>query len=66
MAAIEIAPRPGQVGARGFEAMKKAWLKGLMLRVTGDTLAFSPPLIAENHDIDKIFEIVSEVLRELD
>jgi adenosylmethionine-8-amino-7-oxononanoate aminotransferase len=37
-----------------------------MLRVTGDTLAFSPPLIAENHDIDKIFEIVQSVLKELD
>ena len=66
VAAIEVAPRPGAVGARGYEAMKKAWHKGLMLRVTGDTLAFSPPLIAENHDIDKIFEIVQSVLKELD
>jgi beta-alanine--pyruvate transaminase len=66
VAAIEIAPRPGAVGARGYEAMKKAWHKGLMLRVTGDSLAFSPPLIAENHDIDKIFEIVQSVLKELD
>jgi beta-alanine--pyruvate transaminase len=66
VAAIEIAPRPGAVGARGYEAMKNAWHKGLMLRVTGDTLAFSPPLIAEKHDIDKIFEIVQSVLKELD
>jgi beta-alanine--pyruvate transaminase len=60
VAAIEIAPRPGD------EAMKKSWHKGLMLRVTADTLAFSPPLIAEKHDIDKIFEIVQSVLKELD
>ena len=66
VAAIEIAPRPGAVGARGYEAMKKAWHKGLMLRVTADTLAFSPPLIAEKHDIDKIFEIVQSILKELD
>ena len=66
VAAIEIAPRPGAVGARGYEAMKKSWHKGLMLRVTADTLAFSPPLIAEKHDIDKIFEIVQSVLKELD
>ena len=66
VAAIEIAPRPGAIGARGYEAMKIAWHKGLMLRVTGDTLAFSPPLIAEKHDIDKIFEIVQSVLKELD
>ena len=66
VAAIEIAPRPGAVGARSYEAMKSAWHKGLMLRVTGDTLAFSPPLIAEKHDIDKIFEIVQSVLKELD
>ena len=46
--------------------MKIALHKGLMLRVTGDTLAFSPPLIAEKHDIDKIFEIVQTVLKELD
>ena len=66
VAAIEIAPRPGAVGARGYEAMKKSWHKGLMLSVTADTLAFSPPLIAEKHDIDKIFEIVQSVLKELD
>lgn len=33
--AIELAPRDGAPGARGFEAMKMAWDAGLMIRVTG-------------------------------
>jgi beta-alanine--pyruvate transaminase len=36
-----------------------------MVRVTGDTLAFSPPLIIEETHIEQLLESVRRVLRSL-
>src|SRR5262249_11328934 len=36
--AVELAPRPGEPGKRGFEAFLKALDKGVLYRATGDTL----------------------------
>jgi adenosylmethionine-8-amino-7-oxononanoate aminotransferase len=35
-----------------------------MVRMAMDTFEFSPPLIATREDIDRIFEIVSAVIRD--
>ena len=66
VAAIEVAPRPGAVGARGYEAMKKAWDLGLMVRANGDTLAFSPPLIIKENQVDEMFTKVKKALEQVD
>jgi len=64
IAAIELAPRPGAaVGARGLDAHIAAFEKGLYMRVTGDILAFAPPLIVEKAQIDQIFTTAREVLK---
>lgn len=64
--AIELAPREGEApGARGSEAMKRAWAEGLMIRVTGDIIALSPPLIITEPEVAKLFEMLSKVLRTL-
>jgi beta-alanine--pyruvate transaminase len=60
--AIEMAPRPGQPGARAFEAFLECFQRGLLLRVTGDTIALSPPLIVEKPEIDRMAETVRAVL----
>lgn len=65
VAGIELSSRPGAIGARAYEVMKAAWEKGLMVRVTGDVLAFSPPLIIDKAQIDQLFEITADVLREV-
>ena len=65
-AGIELASRPGKVGARAYDVMKAGWEKGLMIRVTGDTLAFSPPLIASRQEIERIFAITAEAIREVE
>jgi beta-alanine--pyruvate transaminase len=40
-----ISPAPGAPGARAYEAMDRAFHdEGLMIRITGDTIALSPPL----------------------
>ena len=65
MAAIELSPRPDAPGARGYEAMVGALAAGAMVRFTGDTLAFSPPLIITEDEIGKLFAIVRSVLETL-
>ncbi len=65
MAAVELAPRDGAVGARGYEAMVKAFESGLLVRLTGDALAFSPPLIVSEAQIDRMFDMVGSILKHL-
>jgi beta-alanine--pyruvate transaminase len=62
MGAIELEPRPGKPGARAYEAFLKCFEAGVLVRYTGDTLAFSPPLIVEKAQIDRIFETVRAAL----
>ncbi|MEN9774100.1 MAG: hypothetical protein RL322_1170 [Pseudomonadota bacterium] len=63
--AIELEPRAGAPGARAFDAMRAAFEAGLMIRVTGDIIALSPPLIIEPAHIDRLFSTLERVLREL-
>jgi beta-alanine--pyruvate transaminase len=63
--AVELAPRAGAAGARGFEAFEKCWDRGVYVRPIGDTLAFCPPLIAEAKHLDQLFDTVAEVLKGL-
>jgi beta-alanine--pyruvate transaminase len=65
IAAIELEPRPGAPGARGFDAHLKAFEKGLYMRVTGDTIALAPPLIVKQAEMDQLFGTVREVLKTL-
>jgi len=63
--AIELAPREGAPGARAFDAMKQAWDKGLMIRVTGDIIALSPPLIISEDEISTLFNGLKDILKNL-
>ena len=60
--AIELAPRPGQPGARAYEALVECFRRGLLIRTTGDTIALSPPLIVEKPEIDRMAETLRAVL----
>ena len=63
-AGIDLASRPGAVGERGYEAMERAFHdEDLVIRITGDTLAIAPPLIASEAEIGEIFEKVGRVIR---
>ena len=66
MGAIDLAPRLGAPGARGYAALLGGLANGLLLRASGDTLAFSPPLIVSADQIGEIFEIVGKVLKTID
>jgi len=63
MGAVEFLPIQGQPGARGAEIIQKCFEAGVMVRVTGDTIAFSPPLIIEEDHIRHAVETLRKVLR---
>ena len=63
--AIELAPRPGEPGKRGYEVFTAAWAAGVLVRATGDTIAISPPLIVEPAQIEQIAETLAGILRKL-
>jgi beta-alanine--pyruvate transaminase len=66
MGAVELSPREGAPGTRGYHALVKCFEAGVLIRYTADTLAFSPPLIVEKAQIDRVFETVRKVLQTLD
>ncbi len=65
VAGIELAPREGAPGQRAYEVFQRCFERGVLIRYTGDTLAFSPPLIIQEAQIAQIFETVSEALHEV-
>ena len=60
VAGIELAPREGAPGKRGFEVFVDCFDKGLGVRVTGDVLALSPPLIVEHAQIEAMVNMLGE------
>ena len=66
IAGIELASIPGKPGARAFNAFKKAFADGVLIRTTGDIIALSPPLVLEKHHIDELFGKLAAVLKNLD
>jgi beta-alanine--pyruvate transaminase len=63
MAAIELEPRDKAPGARAMEAFRRAFDAGLLLRITGDTIALSPPLIVEEAQIGRMFGQLGDILQ---
>jgi beta-alanine--pyruvate transaminase len=66
IAAIELAPRAGAPGARALDAHIKAFEQGAYIRVAADIIALAPPLIIAKSDIDRLFDIVRDVLKTTD
>lgn len=64
--AIDLASRPGAIGERGQDIFRAAYDDGLLIRVTGDTIALSPPLIITESQIGEIAERIRTLLRRLD
>src|SRR5438128_6625773 len=63
-AGIDLAPRPEQPGKRGFDSLNSAFHDNdLMLRIAGDTLALTPPLIVSEDQIGEINEKLAKVIR---
>ncbi len=59
---IELAPLEGRPGTRGSDVYRLAFDQGLLVRVTGDTIALSPPLIITERQIDEIVEKLGDAI----
>ncbi len=63
-AGIDLAPDPAGPGARGFAVMERAFHDhDLVVRVSGDTLALSPPLLIGADDISTLVERLDRAIR---
>ena len=65
-AAIELEPRDGAAGSRGFDVYCKCFEEGCLTRVTGDIIAIAPALIAKREHVDRLVETLGKVLRLVD
>ncbi len=65
VAGIELAGVPDSPGARGAAIMDDCFQHGLLVRVTADTIALSPPLIVSRDQIDEIADGVRAAIRRL-
>jgi beta-alanine--pyruvate transaminase len=62
-AGIDLASKPDGFGARAYAAMEMAFHdEGLLVRITGDTIALTPPLIVTEAEIGEIFAKVGRVI----
>ncbi len=66
VAGIELEPRPGAPGKRAMELFHKCFDTGLLIRVTGDIIALSPPLILEKAHIDEMVGRIGELVAGVD
>jgi beta-alanine--pyruvate transaminase len=58
VAGIELESRPGKPGARALDCHIDCFNRGALVRVTGDIIALSPPLIIDRPQIDQLMDIV--------
>jgi beta-alanine--pyruvate transaminase len=64
--AIDLASRPDAVGRRAYEAMDRGFREeDVLMRITGDTIALSPPLIISESQIGELIEKVGRTIRKV-
>ncbi len=64
MCGIDMDPVAGKVGARGYEAMERAFHEhDLYVRIATDTLVVAPPLIASEAQLGEIRDRIATVLQ---
>ncbi|WP_101457626.1 aspartate aminotransferase family protein [Brucella melitensis] len=61
--AVELASRKDAPGARAYDIFVECFKKGLLIRVTGDVIALSPPLIIEKEQIDTIISVLGDAIK---
>jgi beta-alanine--pyruvate transaminase len=63
-AGIDLTSRPDLPGKRGFDALNSAFFDNdLMIRIAGDTIALTPPLVVSEAQVGEIVEKVAKVIR---
>jgi beta-alanine--pyruvate transaminase len=60
--AVELAPRPGKPTQRALDVFRRCFDDGVLIRVTADIIAMSPPLICEKPHVDRLINTLAEAL----
>jgi len=60
---IELQPRASKPGQRAMAVFRRCFDAGVLVRVTGDIVALSPPLIVERPHVDRIVGTLAEAIR---
>ena len=60
---IELEARPGKPATRAYDVFVDCFERGLLIRVTGDIVALSPPLIVEKTHIDQMVDTLGGALK---
>ena len=64
VAAVDLASKPDGFGKRAYEAMESAFHEhDMVVRITGDTIALTPPLTISEAQIGEIAEKLGAVIR---
>jgi beta-alanine--pyruvate transaminase len=64
VAGIDLAPRPDAPGKRAYDALVAGFHDhDLMMRITGDTIALTPPLVISEAQIAEMIDKVGKVIR---
>ncbi|MDN5923815.1 MAG: aminotransferase class III-fold pyridoxal phosphate-dependent enzyme, partial [Xanthomonadales bacterium] len=61
-AAIQVDNPPGKPGKRPWDISMECWKRGLYLRYSGDNVQLGPPFICDKSEIDKICNILADVI----
>jgi beta-alanine--pyruvate transaminase len=60
--AVELAPRPGKPTQRALDVFRRCFDEGVLIRVTADIIAMSPPLICEKQHVDRLINTLSDAI----
>jgi beta-alanine--pyruvate transaminase len=60
---IELESRTGAPAARGYDVFVDCFNRGALVRVTGDIIALSPPLIIEERQIDELVDTLTAAIK---
>ncbi len=63
LGAVELEPITGQPTARALDVFGRCFDEGVLVRTTGDTIAFTPPLISEPEHLSRMADTLSRALR---
>ena len=62
LGAVELNASPANRGTLGAKALPVAWERGVMVRGIGDAICMSPPLTIEPAQIDRIVQVLREII----
>ncbi len=62
--ALQIDPYPGEPARRPYEIAMKCWERGIYVRYGGDTLQLGPSLVIEKDEIDRLVNVLGDVMSE--